>query len=264
MSKQSKKAALAYTGATLALLLAAGIVWAAVKVALAPQTALDPDTLCPVEAAPSGYFAIVLDVTDAWTGAQTDALRTNIRKIAQGLRAAEKLEVFEIPEVPPNFPRPVFSMCSPGNGGDANPLNQNPRMMQAVFDEKFMAPLNDYINTLTGLHEAPTTPLIEVLSEITARNDYRAVTGRRTLFLASDMLQNYGDYSQYSNRSYDYDSFAAGEYAEALSIDLQGAEIRILYLLNPKAASLQNRQHIEFYRQLFSVHGGTLASVEPL
>lgn len=264
MRMSFRNAVFAYSGATFALMLAGGIAWATARLAFAPQVVLDPDTLCLVEEPPAGYLAIVLDATDAWTEEQTEALRTNIRKIAQGLRSTEKLEVFEIPELLPNFPRPVFSMCSPGNDADANPWNQNPRMMQEVFEEKFMVPLNGYVDTLTALHEASTTPLIEVLSEITARDDYRMAGGRRILYLASDMLQNYGGYSQYRNRAYDYDQFAMSEYARKLTIDFRDAEVRILYLLNPKAESLQSRQHIEFYRHFFSATGGTLVSVEPL
>lgn len=265
MSRHSKRnATVAYIGTAVCLLLTGGMAWAVVRLALTPEPAIDPDTLCPLDTPPAGYVAIVLDATDAWSEPQTQALRTSIRKIAQGLRYAEKFEVFEIPEALPLFPRPVFSMCSPGNGADANPLNQNARMMQEVFEERFLTPLDGYINTLTGLQEATTTPLLEVLSEISARDDYSVVSGRRVLYLASDMLQNYGGYSQYRSRSYDYADFASSTYAQNLNFDLRGAEINLLYLLNSKTASRQSRQHIDFYRSLLADHGGTVGTVEPL
>ncbi len=242
-------------------LICAGVGVAAVTLR-SPQIATDPETLCP--SPPTGHQMLVLDSTDPWTEEQLSGLRAEIKRIAASLRTGEKFSVFEIPAIAPTIPKPKFAMCSPGNGSDADRLTQGPRVLRERFEKKFMAPLDAYVATLTGLHSAPTTPLLEVLSAISERDDFKNAPGRRRIHVGSDMLQNYSGLSHYRLNLGDYSAFAKTMQGKELAPNLARVEVRVLYLIRPGATAFQGKRHIRWYREYVETAGGTLIGVEPL
>lgn len=186
---------------------------------------------------------------------QAAAIRKQIRKIAMGLRSGEMFAAYELPKVAPNFTRPKFAMCSPVSGDDANPLTQGPKLLRARFEKRFMMPLEEYVASLADLLPGRSTPLLEVVREVDAGNEFREVTGRRVIHIAGDMLQNADGVSQYHGRFRPYVDFAKTARGKELSADLHGVELVIDYVINPRATNIQRRQHIEFYRQYAAASG---------
>jgi len=224
----------------------------------------DPETLCPLEGPAAGYVGLLLDATDPWSEEQLAGLRSQIRKIAATLRTGEKFAVFELPAIAPTVPKPKFAMCSPGNGSDANPMTQGTKLLRDRFEAKFMAPLDAYVSSLRTLHSAPTTPLLEVLSAISAGDSFQLTVGRRVLYVGSDMLENYAGIRHYRANIGKYADFAKTARGKELSANLKGVQVHILYLINPNSSMYQGEQHIAWYREYVSASGGTLVGVEPL
>lgn len=228
-----------------------------------PEAKTDPETLCPLEGPPTGYVALVLDATDPWSEEQLTALRSQIRKIAATLKTGERFAVFELPAIAPTVPKPRFSMCSPGNGSDADPMTQGTKLLRERFNTRFMAPLDAYVSSLRTLHSAPTTPLLEVLSAISAGDNFQ-LPGRRVLYVGSDMLENFNGVRHYRTDIGKYTDFAKTARGKELGANLKGVQVHILYLINPSASAYQGKAHIAWYREYVSANGGTLVGVEPL
>jgi len=88
---------------------------------------LDKNTLCPTKEPPRGHTVILVDRTDPLAQNQTKWLSELVNKIKVSLSVYEKLSIIPITEESGKFLNPIFSLCSPRQGDNANPFYENPR-----------------------------------------------------------------------------------------------------------------------------------------
>jgi len=81
---------------------------------------VDSDTLCLLNEPLTGHTAILIDRTDPLNSKQTRWLKKEIIRIKVDLKTNEKFSIFLITNASDSFLRPIFSLCSPGSGKDAN------------------------------------------------------------------------------------------------------------------------------------------------
>lgn len=144
----------------------------------------DQETLCRT----SGQDPVVkllIDKTDPWTHYGQKRLAAVIRKIKAELVQFERLSIFILDETGTYSPTPVFDMCSPGRGDQANAMYQNPRRIQKKFEQKFETPLNDILGDLLRPGTAPQSPILEATQDLLDSSN----TEER-LIIVSDMMQN--------------------------------------------------------------------------
>ena len=151
---------------------------------------IDPETLCRI-GADDPVLRILIDKTDPWTTPSQQRLARLIRSLKTRLAVHERLSIHILDETGTYSPSPVFDMCNPGRADQANALYQNPRMMERKFEEKFAAPLDSLISTLTRPGRAPRSPLIETMKGL------RSGSAHEKLIIVSDMMQNSEELSFY-------------------------------------------------------------------
>ncbi|MBP5857917.1 hypothetical protein KAJ83_12935 [Marivibrio halodurans] len=219
--------------------------------------------LCPE----SGYRAhtiVVVDKTDTFSPSQRSYLGRIIRTVGEEMRQFDKLSIYVLDHKNFSAPIPAFDLCNPGDGSAANTLYQNPRKIRAKFEATFGEPLDRAINALATTQTSPRSPIMEMIQEVALRDDFKPRQAPQRLILFSDMLQHMpGDYSQFRD-PISFDWFAARTYAREVATSLGGADVEIVYLLNPEYEALQTRRHILFWEQYFKWINGNLVEVRPI
>jgi hypothetical protein len=160
-------------------------------------TPRDEHTLClksegsragnPSEAAD---YILIIDKTDKWNNAQSARLHNLIIGMKDQLGINERLSIFVFQSVAQQGFPPVFSLCNPGRGSDTTFWISNPRRWERRFQESFGKPLDDIIAELTTASASQLSPILEVLIDLTNREELSSGVVPRRIVLVSDMLQN--------------------------------------------------------------------------
>ena len=199
----------------------------------------------------------MIDKTDPLTQSQEKRVRNWVSKIKSNMILYEKLSIYVLDDQNYSFPEASFALCNLGTGSDANTLYQNPRMMQLKFEANFGQPLDQALNGIKLGETKQKSPIMEMIANLGKLKDFQPNNNRRRLIIFSDMLQHMPEYSHYRNKI-DYTTFEKSDYARNQLIDLQGFDIRIMYLKRKNARRLQNGRHQLFWEKYFDRIGATI------
>ena len=164
-----------------------------------------PDTLCPaLRSVP--HTVLLVDRTDPLTGEHAALVLKTIERLEGSLGVEERLSLFLIVGHAPVVPTPVFSLCKPRDGIDANALYENKRLLGLEYAKRFGGPLSLVVETLEEPAQEATSPIMETIQAIARRPDFAPRVGARILMIVSDLLQNVPEYSHYRSTA-DYEAF---------------------------------------------------------
>jgi hypothetical protein len=143
----------------------------------------------------TGHHLLIIDKTDKWNDPQAIRLRNIIAGMRDQLGLNERFSIFVFEnKVEQGFP-PVFSLCNPGRGTDTTFLTSNPRRWEKRFNDSFGKPLDDVIGQLIEPAQGSLSPILEILIDITNREELNRGDISRSIVLVSDMLQNSDAYT---------------------------------------------------------------------
>jgi hypothetical protein len=154
----------------------------------------DSMTLCPN----NGDYPVVkllIDKTDPWEKRDRQRLANIIRRIKDRLAEHERLSIFVLDETGTYSPSPVFDMCSPGRGDQANSLYENPRLIQSKFEEKFAAPLDNI-----GLRGSERNVRLVVVSDMMQNTEALSLYRKQAVAISNDKVNDLCE-SSYSYNS---------------------------------------------------------------
>jgi hypothetical protein len=107
----------------------------------------------------------------------------------------ERLSIFVFEnKVAEGFPA-KFSRCNPGRGSDTTIITSNPRRWEKKFNKSFGKPLDEIIAELIMPQEGSSSPILEILIDITNRDELNIRDIPRRIAIVSDMLQNSDAYT---------------------------------------------------------------------
>lgn len=179
------------------LIIVAGVIAAVSYFALTLRPAeYNADTLCIAGIIPP-HRVVIIDKTDLYSQQQTAAIRRIILSERDNLDVGERLSLFELDETGRLADTNEFSLCNPGSGEQVNPLYRNPERIQARYESLFDAPLQQALSDLVEPKDAPQSPILEALAELTQETSMAETVPGRRIVLVSDMLQNSGVFSVY-------------------------------------------------------------------
>lgn len=235
---------------------------AVVGFALWPRPQLDPKTLCPKH----GDYprtAVLIDATDALGDSQLKTIREQLDALRDRLALHEWVGIFVLGEDNLVLPTPSVALCFPGDESSANPLYQNPRMVQSRFEREFRAPIDAAVEQLANLPPSATSPILEMIRAVALDRHFDATVGRR-LVIVSDLLQNVPDYSHYQSPA-DFQQWRQTPYArEFLQLSLLGVRVDVLYLKRVDLRARQTRGHVAFWESYFDAVGATVETLTPV
>ena len=121
----------------------------------------------------------------------------------------------------PYEPSVLFSRCS--TGADANPIFENPRMVEDTWQSSFRQPLGGVIDTVLKDKIAPASPLAEALHAIFDRADFKTDVANRRVVVVSDLIQNSKQFNFYKKGA-DFEAFSASPLGTSI-VNAEGAEV---------------------------------------
>lgn len=205
------------------------------------------------------HVAILVDRTDPMTANQQHRMRLIIQEEMASLRVDGRLSIFLIGATFPENPTPAVSVCRPRAGSDVSWWTQNPRQIQSDFEEIFVRPVDGQVKSLAEPAEAPQSPILELIREVSQLPSFQIGVEMRRLVIISDLLQNVPRYSHYlPGTPLGHEEFQRTLYAKAVSTDLEDIDVTLVYLRNKKASDLQTPEHIGFWRSWLEEAGAVV------
>jgi hypothetical protein len=228
----------------------------------ATTVGFDPATGCP-ETGPTALTVVVLDLSDAFSVPQVTALRNQLDSLRDTLELHERLDVYTIGETSQELRLPAVSVCNPGFGNYASPWLSNPQLLAKHWRARFAAPLDEAFDRIKpGGGAEKYSPIMETIQSVALTAFQRIPSvSRRRLVLASDMIQNTPDFSQYRSRGVSFAEFQRMPYFNRVRCDLRDTDVTILYLNRAAAPAIQGKDHITFWRDYLAAMNARLASV---
>lgn len=222
------------------------------------QEPTDSVTLCQDEVL--AHTIIVLDKTDLLSDSQQRFILGYVNTVKENLNSFEKFSVFTLTENSYLYPEPIFSKCSPGTGKKVNKLYQNLRKIQIRFEEMFSKPLKDNMANILSDNKGLASPILEMIKELSLREDFGSEVPNRTLIMISDMMHHTSEYSHYRNEV-SYHRFSRRSYAGDLATRLNSVNVKIVYLVRDNLASIQGKNHLSFWEDYFKNMGASMSLV---
>jgi len=226
------------------------------------QPQLNPTTLCPVTG-PHGLTVLLVDRTQPLSPIQQAALRQEFGRIKDGIAAETALEIYSIGPVAADVIRPDLPLlCSPRKGASVSEWTGNPRMAERQWHERFERPVAKLLRELAMSGSLEASPILESLQSVavTALSSPPSTSDRR-LIVASDMLQNTAEFSQY-RQAVSFSDLRTTQYYKRVRADLRGVDVEIIYIR--RDGSFQDSDHIRFWQDYFADVGARLIHVKAL
>lgn len=227
--------------------------------------AIDPESLCPTDAEPSAYFAIVLDASDPFNQTQRAAIKRQLDDLWKQVPARGEIRIFGLAVDDESPATEVFRVCSPGSAAGADPLTQNPARLQKRFDE--------YIEKLASEEQewlwkegTKVSPIMEAL-QVAALSFPVKTDKPRRIILVSDLLQHSKRFSLYGKSVPDFDQFKKSPAYPHLMADLLGASVEILFVRRDGSQESNLQQGtglVYFWEKYFDSLGASVERVRQI
>lgn len=159
--------------------------------------ATEQETGCRLDRRDPSHTIILVDQSDPFNATDLAWVRALLEDEARALPKYGRLTLSVPNAASPYDPVTVWSGCSPGSAEGANPIFQNPRMIEQAWQRKFHDPLLAGAEGVLVDNVAPSSPLMEAMFTLGDRPDFQAQTPKRRLILVSDLMQHSKDFSMY-------------------------------------------------------------------
>ncbi|MFN4185109.1 MAG: hypothetical protein ACK4M6_10015 [Hyphomonas sp.] len=159
--------------------------------------ATDEKTGCRLDRHDPSHTIVLVDQSDPFNATDVDWVRALLEDEARALSKYGRLTLSVPNAASPYDPVTVWSACSPGSAAAANPLFQNPKMIEQAWQSKFHKPLMASAETVLIDTVAPSSPLMEAMFTLGDRPDFQGNVPARRLILVSDLMQHSKEFSMY-------------------------------------------------------------------
>ncbi len=183
----------------------------------------------------------LFDVTDQPSKNQKRVIEDRLSEKLSSLPQGTLVRLFSISSDVGGLSNVEFEMCKPAMVSETSELTGNKLLSERNYRIKFKDPLSYTLQSILTRKSQVLSPIIEALHDYSKKT--HPVTASHEIIIFSDLLQNTGDYSVYSENkrltSYPYD------------VDLNQAVVHF-YVMERKGnmRKRQNRQFIEDWSKI--------------
>ncbi len=193
--------------------------FAMVAMNMPPPT--DTQTACRIDRQDPAHTVLLIDQSDPFSTNDFGWVNDFVDSEARRLPKHGRLTVITPNVDDPYDPRVLFSQCS--TGAEANPIFENPRMVEDTWQATFREPLGITIQAVLDDKAAPSSPLAEALYAIFDRADFKPSDADRRVVIVSDLIQNSSQFNFYKKGA-DFDAFSATPLGLQI-VNVDGAEV---------------------------------------
>jgi hypothetical protein len=184
-----------------------GVVFALFAVVAFNQPpSLMADTSCRMDRKDPAHTIILIDQSDPFNPNDLDWVYEFVDAEARALPKYGRLTILTPNAANPYEPKRIHFACSPGSAAEANPIFQNPKMVEQSWQSEFYAPLLEQVETALLDTRQPSSPLVEAVYAVSDRADFQPGDTSRRLVLVSDLMQHSDGFSFYRAGA-DYEAF---------------------------------------------------------
>ncbi|MCA8901864.1 MAG: hypothetical protein KDA53_11515 [Hyphomonas sp.] len=227
-------------------------------VAFSQPPAVTPDSSCRIDHRDPAHTILLIDQSDPFNPNDLDWVRELVNDEARGLPKYGKLTVMTPNAVDPYSPKVLYTACSPGSAAAANPITQNPKMIEQEWQKKFYQPLADTVEHALLDTVQPNSPLSEAIYAISDRADFQPSQDGRRMVLVSDLMQHSDSFSFYRIGA-DYDAYLDSKIASNVP-KLEGVDV-VARVVPRQIYDLPIADVKGFWRSYFDDAGATYGSV---
>lgn len=157
----------------------------------------DSQTNCRMDRKDPAHIIVLVDQSDPFNETDIAWVRALLEDEARALPKYGRLTL-SVPNADAAYdPVTVWSACSPGSAAGANPIFQNPRMIEQAWQSRFHKPLMARAEAVLVDNVAPSSPLMEAMFTLGDRPDFQENIPARRLILVSDLMQHSASFSMY-------------------------------------------------------------------
>jgi hypothetical protein len=221
----------------------------------------DAETLCRTDAPVAAHTLILIDATDKLERRHRRRLEAVAAQERARLQQYERLTLMRIDARRPREPAVLFSKCLPKPPEQANFLFENPRQVEAQWNEDFADALDHAIGRAGSSRGQRASPLLDGLRAAAADPDFGSDIPSRRLVLVSDLLEHDPEgFSLYAAGA----DYAAWEAQAARGApDLAGVAVRLAPLDRPEHASAQAAALEGFWTTYFEAAEARSVNIDP-
>lgn len=216
------------------------------------------ETNCRLDRNDPAHTIILVDQSDPFNPNDLDWVYQFVDAEARTLPKYGRLTVMTPNAANPYDPEVVFVACSPGSAAEANPLFQNPKMIEQTWQTQFHKPLIEKVEAALMDKRQPSSPLSEAIYSIADRADFQDRKGHRRVVLVSDLMQHSEGFSFYKVGA-DYDAYLGSKLAET-SPRMDKVEV-VARIVPRQIYDLPMADVKAFWRAYFSEAGAEYGSV---
>lgn len=158
----------------------------------------DATTMCAVNQAVARTTIVAVDRTDALTFANAPKFQRMMIGLGAYAERGERLAIVPFADDTGAPLNPVFDVCTPGRGTDADTLTESRAILEAKFEERFATPLEAAIRDLTTAATAPRSPITRQIERLARDRTLTAPGAALRLIVVSDFLENTEENSVYA------------------------------------------------------------------
>ncbi len=224
----------------------------------------DKATFCPKNGDTS-ITVIMIDQTDPLSPVQQASLRNELEEVRDKIPTHGKLEVYAVGTTVSQTLKPVFSMCSPGNGKDVSGFDANPQLIERRWKEAFDKPLDRILDKLLSAPAAKESPILESIQSIavTTFNKPSSAHATKQFIIASDMIHYTPEFSLYQQPS-DYDELRKTDYFRKMRAHLDAVNVKVLMFRRTTGPNVQDEAFINFWTKFFNDQGAIVEGVDAI
>ena len=243
----------------LAAMLVLGGLGAATFLLRAPPT--DEETLCRTDATLGAHTIVLVDSTDRLEARHRRKLRAVLMQERARLGQYDRLTIMRLNVRRPQEPSILFSRCLPRPPEQTNPLFENARVAQQIWDEEFAGALDSALRSAQSGGPARASPIVAGLRAVAADPDFGAEIPQRRLVLISDLLEHDPQgFSLYAENA----AFTAWRAAYPQGPpDLARVDVRIVPIDRPDHAERQAVALTQFWPAFFDAADAQTVSFDP-
>ncbi|MCB9960560.1 MAG: hypothetical protein H6846_00340 [Hyphomonas sp.] len=227
-------------------------------VAFSQPPAVTPENSCRLDRKDPAHTILLIDQSDPFNPNDLDWVRELVNEEARALPKYGKLTVMTPNAADPYNPKVLYDACSPGSASAANPIMQNPKMIEQAWQKKFYQPLADTVEHALLDTVQPSSPLSEAIYSIADRPDFQPQQDGRRVVLVSDLMQHSDSFSFYKVGA-DYDAYLESKLAETKP-NLHGVDV-VARVVPRQIYDLPLAEVKGFWRAYFTDAGATYGSV---
>jgi len=229
---------------------------------------IDEATLCPKDG-PRAVYVLLFDQTDPITEQQGEQIKQYVNRLSDSAITGQRFDLYTVDGDTQRLLMPVLQICSPGNGKNANPIYENPEMIERIFKTRFKDVLQRTVDQLLEASSKPYSPIIESMkaAAIESFGPFQQTKIPLGLTVILDMVQN-TPLNNHFRALPNFKELGRSSSWRSLQPDLRAANVEILYLLRPTAVRgavpIQNRGHQSFWEDLIRASNGYIVSIQPI